>query len=180
MRIRSTAGTAGDQLFDTNYVDSIIVTLEVINPCETSLFTIPELPNEAPSRYNLEARVHGGEVIMMYQIPTDSASVTYGPNRVPVADQYSLCGDRTHYLTHEKDGKKLTLGLQTTTQRLQAMKFLEFEYLPNGDPFDENPPANPTPVYQIRVNTTDMADEGPHELVLKFEFDDYPASTGNS
>lgn len=114
-----------------------------------------------------------------YEIPTDSASVTYGPNLSPPVDVYSLCGPRSHYLTTTLDGRTLLLGLQTTKQRLQAKNFLEFEYLPNGDPYDENPPANPIPVFQIRVNSTDMADEGPHQMVLHFEFDDYPDSDAN-
>ena len=92
-----------------------------------------------------------------------------------VNDNRSLCGDRIHYLTYGN----LVLGLQSTRQKFTGYEFIEFEYFPNGDPFAQFPDANPTPVYQIRLNSTEITDWGPHLLQLHVEFIDYPDSVAN-
>ena len=55
---------------------------------------------------------------------------------------------------------------------------MEFEYFANGDPTKDQPST--PPVYQIRFNSTSMADWGKHDITLRFELIDYPTSTANS
>lgn len=71
------------------------------------------------------------------------------------------------------DGDERIYGTQTTSQKMVSAPYIEFEYFPNGDPynrFDDNWP----PVYQIRVNATSMDDWGSHKLKLYFELEEYP------
>ena len=85
------------------------------------------------------AREHGGEVIIQYKLPKDSASETYGPNlssshslyNDPLLN-YALCGDRVHYLT--MDSGTTTIGLQRSGQSIQVAPYMEFEYF-EKDPY---------------------------------------------
>ena len=124
--IRTTVGTSASKLYSTNYADSTAFTITVENPCETTSFNLIKSPRTYTaqadrrfSNYNgvwsettaastttipksssgktvVEARELGGEVIFQYEMPQDSASVSYGSN-IGV-DEYSLCGERHHYM----------------------------------------------------------------------------------
>ena len=108
----------------TNNIDSdATFQLVVENPCMTTSYTIPELVKGAGGNNIIEARELGGEVILQYQEPEDTASVTYGPN-VGITDRLTLCGPRRHYMV--VDGEELIFGSQTTTQAMTAFPFLEF------------------------------------------------------
>ena len=97
LKVRSTIGTSAGRLYAKNYADSNSFTLEIINPCLTTSFTIPSMKKKGVEEYLLEAREMGGQVIFQYEEPTDSASVKYGGN--VGLDGYSLCGKRSHYIT---------------------------------------------------------------------------------
>lgn len=170
-----TGTNTGDQLYETNNANSNDFTVTVINPCrDTTAFTIPTLTKD-PTVHQLVAREHGGEVILQYEEPTDTASLNYGPN-VGINDGYTLCGDRVHYLTYGST----VLGLQSTRQKFIGYEFIEFEYFPDGDPTAEFPDPDAKPVYQVRLNSTEISDHGPHLLQLHFELVDYPDSVANS
>lgn len=66
---------------------------------------------------------------LQYEVPTDSASVSYGANMG--VSHYGLCGKRTHYLT--LDNKRARINDDQTTA-WQIAPYLEFEYFPGGDP----------------------------------------------
>ena len=82
----------------------------------------------------------------------------------------------------------IQIGPQTSDQKIQSAKWLEFEYLPNGDPdvlVQRNYPAGGSPspaipVYQIRIDSTSMDDWGEHIIELSFEFDDYGSAPANA
>jgi hypothetical protein len=62
LQIRSTIGTTADILYSTNYIDADnFIDLQIVNPCETTVFTIPGL-SKSPTEYILEAREMGGYV----------------------------------------------------------------------------------------------------------------------
>ena len=144
--------------------------MEVRNPCDEAILTIPTLQKKDTGNVNLfEAREMGGQVILQYEMPWSDASDTYGPNLS--LDKYQLCGPLKHYITME-DGSVL-IGLQSTGDRFKVAPWLEFIYIPSGDPYSG---SDYPPVYQLRVNSTDISDHGPHLLTLHFEFEEYPSS----
>ena len=68
-------------IYSSNYVDSVnTIVLEVRNPCNEAILTIPNLL-KGPSNVNkIEAREMGGPVILQYEMPWSDSSDTYGPN----------------------------------------------------------------------------------------------------
>ena len=75
--------------------------MEVRNPCDEAILTIPTLQKKDTGNVNLfEAREMGGQVILQYEMPWSDASDTYGPNLS--LDKYQLCGPLKHYLTMEE------------------------------------------------------------------------------
>lgn len=116
----------------------------------------------------------GGEVILQYEMPWSDASATYGPN--VGLDQYQLCGPIKHYLTM-MNGSVL-IGLQSQNSSFKVAPWLKFVEFPNGDPNSRS--SSYPPVYQLRVNSTEVSDVGSHELTLHFEFEQYPESTVKS
>ena len=65
-------------------------------------------------------------------MPIDNASSTYGPN-VGV-DAYTLCGKRNHWITV---GGRI-VNPDDYTRMKPVDPWLEFAYLPNGDPATES------------------------------------------
>ena len=44
MKLRTVVGTTANKLYSTNYLDSNVWTLEVVNPCEAATFNIIKSP----------------------------------------------------------------------------------------------------------------------------------------
>ena len=88
--------------------------------------------NNYQNVYLLEAREQGGQVVLTYEVPKDSASVTFGAlaHNGVTNDGRALCGSRSHQMTING----IQIGPQSNDQKIQSAKWLEFEYLPNGDP----------------------------------------------
>ena len=100
--IKSTTGTVAATSYPLNTQDSSNFSIQVVNPCETATFTIPNLAKSTtltPIGKVIEAREMGGQVTYQYEMPTDSASVAYGS--LHGINNYDLCGTRRHYLSLE-------------------------------------------------------------------------------
>ena len=128
----------------------------------------------------------GGQVVLTYEVPKDTASETFGAlaHNGVTNDGRALCGSRSHQMSING----IQIGPQNNDQKIQSATWLEFEYLPNGDPdvlVQRNYPAGgapspPIPVYQIRINSTSMDDWGEHIMELEFWFDDYGSAPANA
>ena len=156
------AGT-GEQTYASNNAESsATIQFTVTDPCETTVFDL-DAPLSKVTPHRIEAREMGGQVIFQYAIPTDTTSTTYAQNAGYSAEQapYELCGPRRHYIEFPYyNGQRWTtvdIGPQLNDQAIVGVAdWLQFQYFPDGDPDAEVQPSYP-PVYQIRVNSTDIA-----------------------
>ena len=93
-------GGARQGIYPSNYVESTnTIILEVRNPCDEAMLTIPTLLKSPGGIEMIEAREMGGQVTLQYEMPWSDASDTYGPNLG--LDKYELCGPLKHFITME-------------------------------------------------------------------------------
>ena len=141
--------TTGAFNFPTNCA-STTWTLDVTNPCETTSFTT-SYPGLSMT-YNVADPVTG----IQYEIPTDSASASYG-------NGFDKCGSRIHYLLSANGEQIYPRTVSSTSASFQGTStypFIEFLFYPDGDPTTQGT----TPIYQINLLTDSENYYGLHQF----------------